>query len=192
MSESELHLYLKLLGLKWLDEHGCYLVASEIPTSKNWKLNLDVFKNDKNIIPNRRYIIDCLGICKKPILERNYRYSHPSFNKIGDDVILRGIEIKISRSDFKQGFIYLGLNYHYVLTPELLVKKSEIPNHVGLLYYNKKNKCIDVHKRPKKLDISENEIDGYITKIYARYHSQIMRMTRKQIKLLGDKINESG
>lgn len=51
--------------------------------------------------------------------------------------ILRGIEVKVSRSDFKNGFICSGCNYNYILTPMRLLAQYEVPSGVGLIEYNK-------------------------------------------------------
>lgn len=51
--------------------------------------------------------------------------------------ILRGIEVKVSRSDFRNGFMCSGCNYHYLLTPMRLVAPYEVPKGVGLIEYNK-------------------------------------------------------
>lgn len=51
--------------------------------------------------------------------------------------ILRGIEVKVSRSDFRNGFMCSGCNYHYLLTPMRLVAPYEVPKGVGLIEYNR-------------------------------------------------------
>jgi hypothetical protein len=51
--------------------------------------------------------------------------------------ILKGIEVKVSRNDFKNGFICSGCNYHYILSPMRLIAPHEIPKGIGLLEYNK-------------------------------------------------------
>jgi len=51
--------------------------------------------------------------------------------------ILRGIEVKVSRGDFRNGFVCSGCNYNYLLTPMRLVAPYEVPKGVGLIEYNK-------------------------------------------------------
>jgi hypothetical protein len=63
--------------------------------------------------------------------------------------ILRGIEVKVSKSDFKNGFICFGTNYNYVLTPFKLISPSIIPKGVGLIEYNK-----------YKFNITENDLEN--------------------------------
>ena len=50
--------------------------------------------------------------------------------------ILRGIEVKVSRADFRNGFFCTGCNYNYLLTPMRLVSPSILPTGVGLIEYN--------------------------------------------------------
>jgi hypothetical protein len=61
--------------------------------------------------------------------------------------ILRGIEVKVTKSDFNNGFICSGTNYNYVLTPMKLISQSILPDGVGLIEYNK-----------FKFDIEENDL----------------------------------
>jgi len=50
--------------------------------------------------------------------------------------ITRGIEIKISRGDFKNGFIHSGCNYHYLLFPKGLIDKQEVAPQIGLIEFD--------------------------------------------------------
>ena len=59
--------------------------------------------------------------------------------------ILRGIEVKVSRSDFKNGFICSGCNYNYVLTPMRVLAQYEVPSGVGLIEYNKHKFSCELH-----------------------------------------------
>lgn len=72
--------------------------------------------------------------------------------------VLRGVEVKVSRSDFRNGFVCSGCNYHYLLTPMRLVAPYEVPTGVGLIEYNRfKFSCemneegVDGRGRPFKL-----------------------------------------
>jgi hypothetical protein len=62
--------------------------------------------------------------------------------------ILRGIEVKVSKSDFKNGFICTGTNYNYVLAPTKLISPSLLPKGVGLIEYNR-----------YKFDVTENDLE---------------------------------
>ena len=123
MSESNLHKLLKKIGMAWLYNQQCFMVADEIYVYKDY--------GERHELDNH-YFMDVVGVGKKfiPYIERtdiNESYSS----------ILRGIEVKVSRSDFKNGFCTTGCNYHYLLTPMRLVNKAELPKWVGLIEYNK-------------------------------------------------------
>jgi hypothetical protein len=86
--------------------------------------------------------------------------------------ILRGVEIKVTRNDFLSGFCASGCNYHYVLTPMRLINKDELPDHVGLLEFNKHKfyakwndyekkwelKGVRLVKRPRMMEVPERNI----------------------------------
>jgi hypothetical protein len=78
----------------------------------------------------------------------NFELKRPEQYEIGYN-ILRGIEVKVSKSDFKNGFICTGTNYNYVLTPSKLISPSLLPKGVGLIEYNR-----------YKFDISENDLES--------------------------------
>lgn len=63
---------------------------------------------------SNKKVVDCVGVDKKQ--ETTY-----------------GIEVKISRSDFKNGYSS-RCNYNYVMCPTDLIDKSELPDYVGLIY----------------------------------------------------------
>ncbi len=46
---------------------------------------------------------------------------------------MRGVEVKNSRSDFKNGFIHVGCDYNYLLYPKGLIKRSEVDTKIGLI-----------------------------------------------------------
>ncbi|MCK4438461.1 hypothetical protein KAV47_05260, partial [Candidatus Bathyarchaeota archaeon] len=51
--------------------------------------------------------------------------------------VLRGVEVKVSRGDFRNGFACTGCNYNYLLTPMRLVSPGVVPRGVGLIEYNR-------------------------------------------------------
>lgn len=212
MGESDLHKYLKLLGIKYLDKQGCRLITTEIyvrKSSSDFWLNGDTELEKraehynqyldgmeahlkKNHGSDSKWIIDILGIGEKNIMSNEDTTTpHGTYRtrkKVGTEITLRGIEVKVSRNDFLNGYAQTGLHFHYLLTPELLVKKSEIPKHVGLLYWKKGDPSVYCVKRPRRMELNKNMIEVYIKSIYQRYHSQIMSMTRDQLKLLREKV----
>jgi len=210
MGESNLHKYLKMLGIKYLDEQGCRLVATEIYIRKaasddflngNQELierieKYSRFENwEQHLVENpgndSKWVIDVLGIGSKDILAPDEKWTHiipNSKKKVGEETVIRGIEVKVSRSDFKNGYVQTGLDYHYLLCPELLVKKSEIPKHFGLLYWDG-GTSVYCAKRPRRMELNTEMMEHYRKKIYQRYHSQIMDMTRDQIRFLQETVN---
>lgn len=93
---------------------------------------------------------------------------------------LRGIEAKVSRSDFRNGFS-IAAEYTYLITPPQLVKTEELPKKVGLLEFDidkfKKNhkwiECLEIVKKPKKEYDSMFYDDGINKKKFNRYeHAQ--------------------
>ena len=213
--ESNLHKYLKCLGIKYLDEQGCRLLATEIyvrkSASDDWingdqtiKERADHYHQYLNGIESHlkedngsdsKWIIDVLGIGEVNVMAPDDRYSsygnyHPK-KKVGTETLLRGIEVKVSRSDFLNGYVQTGLNFHYLLCPELMVKKSEIPKHIGLLYWKGgKTNTVYCAKRPRRMELNSDMFTYYRDAVYQRYHSLIMSMNRDQTRLLNKKINK--
>ena len=213
MGETILHKYLKLLGIQYLDQQNCRLVATEIyvrkSASDHWldgdtkiKKKADHYHQYLDGIESRlkedndsdsKWVIDVLGIGTKDILVPDEKWTHiipHSKKKAGEETVIRGIEVKVSRADIKNGFCQTGLNYHYILCPELLVKKSEVPKHVGLLYWaGGKANTVYCAKRPRCMELNTDMLEYYRSRVYERYHSQIMGMTRDQLKMLSTSIN---
>ena len=170
MGESELHALLKKVGMAWLYNQQCFMVADEIAV---WK--------DSGIEPHdldNHYFVDIVGAGKKyrPYLERERGNAFGYY-----DDILRAIEVKISRSNFKNGFVTTGCNYHYLLTPMRLISPAELPSWVGLLEYNKYKfnvsyletgkfdiKGIRVVKKPKFRTITDRQFKRGVSNIGQR------------------------
>lgn len=185
MGESNLHRFLKLLGMIYLHEHGCREIATEVWVNRPHKsLNPENWEG-----LDKHFYIDVLGIGKKPILETvatrfdGYKIKH----KIGEREVLKGIEAKATRSDFKNGFVCTGINYGYVITPLNLITKPEIPKNIGLLEYVPNQKYsygIKISKRPLFQDIPDYFIERARKRISERQCSMVMRVVREQVELL--------
>jgi len=212
MGETDLHKYLKCLGIKYLEEQNCRLIATEIYVRKS--ASEDWINGDQELIDrlekyNRfgdwehhlidekgqdsKWIIDVLGMGQVNVMEKDDQYDNTFYQpmkKVGTETLLRGVEVKVSRSDFNNGYVQTGLNFHYLLCPELLVKKSEVPKHIGLLYW-KGGKASTVYcaKRPRRMELNSDMFDYYRNAIYQRYHSLVMSMNRDQVAYLNKKIN---
>jgi len=85
-----------------------------------WKKDGKWYRRRKS--NSRNQIIDCAGI------------KRPKYNRL-DEVKIRGIEAKASYNDFKSGFC-TGADITYVIAPEGIIPKEEIPKYIGLLEVN--------------------------------------------------------
>jgi hypothetical protein len=131
--ESRLHEFLKKIGEAFLLNQGCFLVDTEVPLTRYGQRRLHAL--------DERHVIDVCGLGE--------RFSKLGWGAAqGDDGpnsrdyevkrnVLRGIEVKVSRSDFRNGFVCTGCSYNYLLTPMRLVSPSEVPRGVGLIEYNR-------------------------------------------------------
>ena len=180
MSESNHHRFLKYLGVLYLHDRGCRTVGTEVGPVFRQHLN-ERSELDKH------YHIDVLGVGPIPIMETVSTYeihgkTYKSQRKIGERTISRGIEVKVSRSDFRNGFICSGVNYAYLLTPKNLVNKSEVPKNVGLLEYHRELGTIDhgikIVKRPRFQDVSEERVQRLIGSIEWSRHAMYMKFIR--------------
>jgi hypothetical protein len=121
MGETHLHRFLKDIAQAWLLHLDCFIVGAEVP--------LTVLGQKRIHELDSHYIVDACGIGERVIEERlGVQY-------IGN--ILRGVEVKVSASDFRNGFLCAACNYNYVITPMRLVTPSSLPERVGLIEYNK-------------------------------------------------------
>lgn len=138
MSESPQHAFLKQVGKILLFNMGCHMVEEEVKLNRLGLVPYTELDNKK--------VIDVLGV--------DLRYTEPrktskcSYYQLNHDKFLfgyntlRGIEVKVSHSDFLNGFNVTGCNFNYLLTPMKLVSPSVVPRDVGLIEYNRyKFKC---------------------------------------------------
>jgi hypothetical protein len=116
--------------------------------------------------------------------------------------ILKGVEIKVSRSDYKNGFICSGCNYHFILTPMRMVAPHEVPKGIGLIEFNRfKFSCLinpqrdeypqskpflikglRLLKRPRFQHIPRFQIDNAIMEIVNRTQSIKHQSTLKKVE----------
>ena len=119
------------MGAAFLLNQGCFLVDKEVPLSRTGQTHeLDDHRvvdvcgvGERFFEADRELLMDYAGLLRaRHEVKRN---------------VLRGIEVKVSRSDFKNGFYCSGCNYNYLLTPMRLVSLWELPRGVGLVEYNR-------------------------------------------------------
>ncbi len=125
----------------YLRDIGCFEIGTEIhipyyglrdytnEADKHYKIDL-VGINWKYLPPSKQYM--------KKIETEAYSWDHKVIKK----PILRGIEIKVSRSDFKNGFVHVGCNYNYLMTPLGLVDKKEVHKGIGIIEVDLNNLSI--------------------------------------------------
>lgn len=96
------------------------------------------------------YFPDPQGLLKFDGLAVTKSYTQPS---------IIGYEIKVSRNDFRQDnkwHLYLQYcNEFYFVVPKGLVKKEELPDNVGLIWYNPENKSLRTVKKAQWRQIEE-------------------------------------
>jgi len=128
--ESRLHGFLKKVGMAFLVNQGCFLVDSEVP--------LTMFGQRRLSDLDGRRVIDVCGVGEGFFKPDDGR---PEGLWLGEYElkrnILRGVEVKVSRSDLRNGFVCSGCNYNYLLTPMKLTSPSAMPRGVGLIEYNR-------------------------------------------------------
>jgi len=148
MGESDLHAYLKQVGAAFLMNQGCFLVDIEVPLCRYGQQMIHDLDD--------HHIVDVCGIG-----ERFYNFNDSSLGRGEYEVtrnILRGIEVKVSRSDFRNGFICTACNYNYLLT---LVEYNKYKFSVELTEENKfQFKGLRVVKKSQHRSISPFQVDN--------------------------------
>ena len=108
------------------------------------------------------YFPDPQGLLKFDGLAITKSYTNPN---------IIGYEIKVSRNDFKQDnkwHLYLRYcNEFYFVVPTGLVKKEELPNEVGLIYYNPDTRKLRTVKKAFYREI-EKPVGVYEYVIFSR------------------------
>ena len=136
--ESPRHAFLKQVGKLWLYNQLCHSVETEVALNHLGLLRYCELDNKK--------VVDVVGVGlkyfdyrRRKIQDEGYRdfkLDNPEQYVIGYNV-LRGIEVKVSIGDFRNGFACTGCNYNYLLTPMRLVSPGVVPRGVGLIEYNR-------------------------------------------------------
>ena len=136
--ESPRHAFLKQVGKLWLYNQLCHSVETEVALNHLGLLRYCELDNKK--------VVDVVGVGlkyfdyrRRKIQDEEYgdfKMYNPEQYVIGYNV-LRGVEVKVSRGDFRNGFACTGCNYNYLLTPMRLVSPGVVPRGVGLIEYNR-------------------------------------------------------
>ncbi|MBL7167842.1 hypothetical protein ISS40_04150 [Candidatus Bathyarchaeota archaeon] len=142
MGESDLHGFLKRVGAAFLINQGCFLVDTEVPLSRFGQTMLHDL--------DEHHVIDVCGVGERFFRLREGREELGPGDYEVTQNILRGVEVKVSRGDFRNGFVCTACNFNYVLTPMRLVSPWEVPRGVGLVEFNR-----------YKFDVELTEEDGF-------------------------------
>ncbi|MGD2141936.1 MAG: hypothetical protein PVH79_00470 [Candidatus Bathyarchaeota archaeon] len=130
MGESRLHAFLKKVGVAFLLNQRCFLVDTEVPLSRFGQRRIHEL--------DAHHIIDVCGVGERFVKPRGLTVEkiNPKRHEVRQN-ILRGVEVKVSRGDIRNGFFCTGCNHNYLLTPMRLVNPASLPRGVGLIEYNK-------------------------------------------------------
>ena len=194
--ESSEHKHLKNIAVLWLLNQGCFLADTEVPLSQ---VGLSRYTELDN-----KTIIDAVGVGLRFNSLNGKCETSDDFDPASltgaeaGECVLRGIEVKVSRSDFRSGFACSGCNYHYVLTPLRLLAPSEVPRGVGLIEYNKhKWSCereekhqdrpykitgLRVLKHPIDRQLPRFQVDGAISQLANKTIQQTIEKALKDAK----------
>jgi hypothetical protein len=188
MTETLEHRLLKLLGVKYLHKVGCRLVMTEVWIFRSWDKIDDLTQKMDN-----KCVIDVAGLYDQPIFrdKRIYANGYVEREKVGVRQVSKGIEVKVSRQDFRNGFVCTGLNYHYVLVPQNLIELREVPSHIGILEYDPMIHPVDcyirIKRRPKYQKTTDSQKNILENRIIERQHGAYMDIVRDQINILINK-----
>ena len=140
-NETETHFLLKEISKYILFGWGYKMLATEV--GGMW--DLDIGKK-------RKEIIDCVGIKKVRIAPRKFQYD------------VKGIEAKVSLSDFKNGFCCASA-YTYIISTVNTIPIELIPKDIGLI----------------EVDIDNFELKKYSQKLSDMKGVSLVRRAKKRI-----------
>ena len=118
------------MGAAFLINQGCFLVDTEVPLSRFGQRRIHEL--------DEHHVIDVCGVGERFVRPQDTPDEgvDPRRLEVRQNV-LRGVEVKVSRGDFRNGFFCTGCNYNYLLTPMHLVSPGSLPPGVGLIEYNR-------------------------------------------------------
>ncbi len=170
--ESTEHKHLKSVAILWLLNQGCFLTDTEVPLSQ---VGLRRYTELDN-----KTVVDAVGVGLRFNAgngkDESSEYFDPSSlsGSEAGECVLRGIEVKVTRGDFRAGFACSGCNYHYLLTPLRLLAPSEVPRGIGLIEYNK-------HKWGCEPEDAHSDRPYRITGLRVLKHSVYRELPRFQV-----------
>lgn len=123
--ETKEHKLLKELAVIWLRGYGCHQIATEVELHPVWLQGT----NEQRVTYHKwKHVADVVGI--------RDRYSPtpaelPAHKRRYLEAV--AVEVKVSRSDFKNGFVSSGCDRIYLFTLPNMLDLNDIPKHVGLM-----------------------------------------------------------
>ena len=175
--------------MAYLYNQNCFLVATEVYVGLS-RETLDTKLDTHSIIDvcgvGERYI----PIEQRPIIENSAKHPYYKYN------ITRGIEVKVSKSDFQNGLVCSGCNYNYLMAPEGLVWSSEIPKELGIIKVDIKNFLCEFHggtelrfefqglrflRKPTFRDIKQYQIDNVLASIGKRATIDLIKKVAEKL-----------
>ena len=131
----------------YLRDIGCFEIGTEIHIPyyglRDWTNEADKHYNIDLVGINWKYLPPSKQYVKK-IETEAFSWDHT----VVKEPILRGIEIKVSRSDFKNGFVHVGCNYNYLMTPKGLVDKKDVHKDIGIIEVDLDNLALRKRRPP--------------------------------------------
>jgi len=196
-SDRETTEILTKIGYLFLGNQDCHRISTEVRVY-TW--------DDRNyeIEQDKHRIIDLIGVGYK-YLSPSEQYKrtvnigeHEYIENVVKEKILRGIEVKVSRSDFKRGFIHVGCNYNYLLIPKGLVDLSEVDTNIGVIEvdlnvfsivkhrrpYKDQLKGVTVIRNPRFKKISERALSYAEADMSNKLTNQVLRWLKKELDAL--------
>ena len=165
MKDSEKTRLLTKIGYLQLKHMGCHTISTEI----HMPFRLNVLRDWENK-QDKHYNVDLMGIGWKYLPpSKQYKIKVQGINdqwydeNIYKEPITRSIEIKVSRSDFKNGFVHCSAHYNYIMTPKGLITPKEVFSDVGIIEVDIDNFNFKKRRRPyphefKGLEIIRNPV----------------------------------
>jgi len=187
------------IGYLWLELAGCFAISTEVNVPyhglRDWGNHQD-----------RHYIIDLVGV-KYRYLPAEKQYKEKYTYMIGDQehqaettinkiLETRGIEVKVSRGDFHNGFIHCGCDYHYLMTPKGLIKKKEVKPCIGLIevdleafhlkkigkpWYTYELEGLEVTKKPRRLETRSEGAERILAQVPETLTNQTKRWLKQSL-----------
>ena len=196
MTETALHKFLKDVAMAYLYNQNCFLVATEVPINPGGQ-RLGAL--------DQHFIIDVCGVGEKyvPLASRQTPYGTDYSKEKYKYNVLRGIEVKVSRSDFKTGFVCSGCNYNYLMVPEGLVWSVEVPKEVGVIKINAKTfhvrfepaptshftfQGLRIVRKPRFKKIEQYQIDNAISGIAKRSSRELINRVAENLSFCEGKM----